>query len=239
MAKSNQDGPPRPHDGQQDRARGRVLDHLRGLGRRVRADQGRAEDARLGARPLAQRRRDRTQRDAADPRELDREAPRRAELRPDQTTRTRCRRMTSSTRSSRATSRRGWDARTSSPRASTRSPSISSRTSSTGPSGSAGRAPSARDQRDGVRPRPAAADHGPSYGWLRSRYGVFDAYSTRETADAAPLAARARTRTRVECRARQPRGSSSRAAAYAGRVAAQRRIETSRPRDLETPRPRA
>ena len=47
-------GPPGPHHGQQERAGHRLLHALRRLGRRVRADQGRAQDAGLGAGPVAQ-----------------------------------------------------------------------------------------------------------------------------------------------------------------------------------------
>ena len=46
---------PAADDGQQERGRRRLLDPLRRLRRRVRADQGRAQDAGLGPRPLAQR----------------------------------------------------------------------------------------------------------------------------------------------------------------------------------------
>ncbi len=67
--------PPRAHDGQQDGAVGRLLDDLRRLRRRLRPDQGRAEDAGLGAGALAQRVRALARRDRADPGELDREAP--------------------------------------------------------------------------------------------------------------------------------------------------------------------
>ena len=45
--------PPRAHYRQQERARDRLLDAVRGLRGRVRADQGRAQDAGLGAVPVA------------------------------------------------------------------------------------------------------------------------------------------------------------------------------------------
>ena len=47
---------PGAHHRQQERARDRLLDPVRGLGGRVRPDQGRAQDAGLGAVPVAQRR---------------------------------------------------------------------------------------------------------------------------------------------------------------------------------------
>ena len=75
--------PPRADHGQQDRAAGRLLDDLRRLGRRVRPDQGRAEDDGLGARPLAERARRVTGRDRADP-ENSITKPPSAELRPGQ-----------------------------------------------------------------------------------------------------------------------------------------------------------
>ena len=49
-------GPPGPGQQQQERAVGRLLDHLRRQRRRVRPDQGRAQDPGLGAGPVAQRR---------------------------------------------------------------------------------------------------------------------------------------------------------------------------------------
>ena len=67
-------GPPRAHHGQQERARHRVLDPVRGLGGRLRPDQGRAEDAGLGAVAMAERIGFRSWARAADPAELDREA---------------------------------------------------------------------------------------------------------------------------------------------------------------------
>ncbi len=57
--------PPGADERQQDRDLGRLLDHLRRLRRRLRADQGCAEDAGLGARPLAQRDRRDARRDSA------------------------------------------------------------------------------------------------------------------------------------------------------------------------------
>ena len=48
--------PPGAHHRQQERAGGRLLDPLRRLGRRLRPDQGRAEDAGVAAGPVAQRR---------------------------------------------------------------------------------------------------------------------------------------------------------------------------------------
>ena len=56
MALSNEDGHLVLDDRQQERARDRLLDALRRQRRRLRADQGRAEDAGLGAGALAQRR---------------------------------------------------------------------------------------------------------------------------------------------------------------------------------------
>ena len=47
--------PPGAHHRQQERARDRLLDAVRGFRGRVRADQGRAQDAGLGAVPVAQR----------------------------------------------------------------------------------------------------------------------------------------------------------------------------------------
>ena len=47
---------PGPDHRQQERDGDRLLDPVRGLGRRVRADQGRAQDHGLGAGPVAQRR---------------------------------------------------------------------------------------------------------------------------------------------------------------------------------------
>ena len=86
---------------QQERDRHRLLDALRRHGRRVRGDQGRAEDARVRARPGSQRAR----RARADPRIGARQAAeRRAPARPDATA-TRCRTTHCSTRSSRATSK--------------------------------------------------------------------------------------------------------------------------------------
>ena len=70
--------------GQQERAGDRLLDAVRGFGRRLRADQGRAEDAGVGAGPVAQRAGRRARRDAADPGELDHQAAeRRTGPRPD------------------------------------------------------------------------------------------------------------------------------------------------------------
>ena len=67
-------GPPGPHHRQQERAGHRLLHPLRRLGRRLRADQGRAEDAGLGAGPVAQPPGGEPRRDAADPGELDHQA---------------------------------------------------------------------------------------------------------------------------------------------------------------------
>ena len=64
-------GPPGPGQQQQVRAVGRLLDHLRRQRRRVRPDQGRAQDPGLGTGPVAQRRGGAPRRDAADPREHD------------------------------------------------------------------------------------------------------------------------------------------------------------------------
>ena len=55
MALSNARGLAPAHDRQQERAGGRLLHALRRHGRRFRGDQGRAEDARLPARPLPER----------------------------------------------------------------------------------------------------------------------------------------------------------------------------------------
>ena len=92
----------RAHDRQQVRELGRLLDALRRHGRRLRGDQGRAEDARLPARRVAQR----AGRDAAGP-ALDHRPPaeRRAARRPEGL-RLAAATTTRSTRSSRPTSRR-------------------------------------------------------------------------------------------------------------------------------------
>ena len=74
---------PRAHHRQQDRAGGRLLHDLRRLGRRLRPDQGCAEDPRLGARPLAQLGRDRRGEVPPIP-ENSITKPPSAELRPDQ-----------------------------------------------------------------------------------------------------------------------------------------------------------
>ena len=74
------DGPVQParapaaDHGQQERGGGRLLHALRRLGRRLRPDQGRAQDAGLGPGPLAQRVRPRARRDRADPAALHRQA---------------------------------------------------------------------------------------------------------------------------------------------------------------------
>ena len=89
---------------QQERGRRRLLDALRRRGRRVRADQGRAEDAGLGAGPLAQRGGPPPRRDRADPAELDRQAAVGRAAPPASRTATRCPPTRSSTPSSPTTS---------------------------------------------------------------------------------------------------------------------------------------
>ncbi|CAA9281524.1 MAG: NAD synthetase / Glutamine amidotransferase chain of NAD synthetase, partial [uncultured Blastococcus sp.] len=64
-------GAPGARHVEQERALGRLLHPLRRLGRRLRPAQGRAEDAGLGARAVAQRRGGAARADPADPRGLD------------------------------------------------------------------------------------------------------------------------------------------------------------------------
>ncbi len=126
--------PPRAGVRQQVRARDRLLDDLRRRGRRVRPDQGRAQDARVGAREVAQPGRRRARRDAADPRGHDHQAAvGGAAARPARLA-TPCRRTTCSTPCSTRTSSATSARPTSSPRASTRRWSSGSSRWSTAPS---------------------------------------------------------------------------------------------------------
>ena len=101
---------PGPHHGQQERAGHRLLHAVRGLGRRVRPDQGRVQDAGLGAGPVAQRRGGpaggRLPRSRRTP-SPSRRAP---SWRRGSSTPTRCRRTRCSTRCSTTTWRRTWAA---------------------------------------------------------------------------------------------------------------------------------
>ena len=96
---------PGPRQLQQERGVGRLLHDLRRQRRRVRADQGRAQDAGVGAGPLAQP--DAEARGEPPPiPEARSPSRRRPSCGPARPTRTRCRPTRSSTRSSPATS--GW-----------------------------------------------------------------------------------------------------------------------------------
>ncbi len=68
-------GPPRAGSREQERALGGLLHDLRRCRRRVRPDQGRAQDVGVPPRPVAQRRGRAPRADAAHPAELDRQAP--------------------------------------------------------------------------------------------------------------------------------------------------------------------
>ena len=95
---------PAAGDEQQERGRRRLLDALRRRRRRVRADQGRAEDAGLGAGPLAQRRGPRAAARPSRSRRTRSTSRRRPSSRPASRTATRCPPTRSSTRSSPTTS---------------------------------------------------------------------------------------------------------------------------------------
>ena len=110
----------RPHDRQQVRDLGRLLDPLRRHRRRLRGHQGRAEDARLPARRLPQRPR----RGASGPRSRSSTARPARSCARTRRTRTRCRTTTRWTRSSRPTSRRTPTASSSSAPGCPRRPSI-------------------------------------------------------------------------------------------------------------------
>ena len=125
----------RAHDRQQVGELGRLLDAVRRLGRRVRGDQGRAEDARLPARRLPQRAR----RERIRSRARSSSARRAPSCGPTRRTPTRCPTTTRSTRSSRPTSRRTPGATSSRWPACPRRRSSASSRSSTAPSTSAAR----------------------------------------------------------------------------------------------------
>ena len=104
-------GPPRAHHGQQERARHRVLDPVRGLGGRLRPHQGRAEDAGLGAVPVAQRGRRGGRAALRRSRRTRSRSRRPPSSRPGSSTPTRCPTIPSSTHCSTITSRRTWGPR--------------------------------------------------------------------------------------------------------------------------------
>ncbi len=108
-------GPPGADDRQQERARHRLLHPVRRLGGRVRADQGRAEDAGMGPGAVAQRGGCPARADPAHPGELDHQAAERRAAPPASSTPTRCPTTRCWTPCSRTTWSRTWVRPSSSP----------------------------------------------------------------------------------------------------------------------------
>ena len=104
MGLSNQEGHLVLTTGNKSELVGRLLDALRRLGRRLQPAEGRAEDAGVEARRVAQRGGRAPRRDPADPGELDHEAAERRAAARTSSTPTRCPTTRCSTRSSPATS---------------------------------------------------------------------------------------------------------------------------------------
>ena len=157
MALSNKFGWLARRDREQVGDVGRLRDALRRHGRRVRAAEGRVQDGRVPARAASERAR-RARADPASRRSSARRAPSCATT---SATRTRCRRTRSSTACSRRTSRttgrsRSWRGRLRPRRRRARRRADRPRRVQA-PPGAARRAAAA----EGVRPRPAHADHEP------------------------------------------------------------------------------
>ena len=120
MALSNKFGSHRADHRQQERDGHRLLHAVRRHGRRLRGDQGRAQDDGLPAGALAQRARPLRHRRQPDSRAHHHAAAQSPSCGPTRPTRTACRPTTCSTRSSRATWKTTRASRRSSPPASTR-----------------------------------------------------------------------------------------------------------------------